>query len=123
MNNRGQSLALFIMIFPIVFLLLTAVYDIGNMTLTKNELDSINYLAIEYGLDHLEDEDINDKINKLIIKNKKDIIINKIEITENNINIVLEDKIKTITKINILKIKSSYTGYIEDDKKIIEKDK
>ena len=123
MNNRGQSLALFIMIFPIVFLLLTAVYDIGNMTLTKNELDSINYLAIEYGLDHLEDEDINDKINKLIIKNKKDIIINKIEIAENNINIVLEDKIKTITKINILKIKSSYTGYIEDDKKIIEKDK
>ena len=123
MNNRGQSLALLIMIFPIVFLLLTAVYDIGNMTLTKNELDSINYLAIEYGLDHLEDEDINDKINKLIIKNKKDIIINKIEITENNINIVLEDKIKTITKINILKIKSSYTGYIEDDKKIIEKDK
>ena len=123
MNNRGQSLALFIMIFPIVFLLLTAVYDIGNMTITKNELDSINYLAIEYGLDHLEDEDINDKINKLIIKNKKDIIINKIEIAENNINIVLEDKIKTITKINILKIKSSYTGYIEDDKKIIEKDK
>ena len=123
MIDKEISLALFIMIFPIVFLLLTAVYDIGNMTLTKNELDSINYLAIEYGLDHLEDEDINDKINKLIIKNKKDIIINKIEIAENNINIVLEDKIKTITKINILKIKSSYTGYIEDDKKIIEKDK
>jgi len=47
MNNKGQSLILFVLLFPIIFLILVLVYDIGNMILLKLELDNINKLVMD----------------------------------------------------------------------------
>jgi len=102
------------------------VYDIGAMVLLKNELDDINYLALDYGIDHLDDDNIDSELKELIIKNKKDININ-INIDNEKIYIVLSDKISNklslINKLDTFLIKSSYVGYMEDGKKVIKKDK
>lgn len=126
MNNKGQSLVLFVMTVPIIFMLLFMVYDIGNMILLKQTLNNINYLALDYGLDNIDNENITSKLNNVILKNKNDIDKININIHDNKIYIDLEDNIDTrislIKSINVFNIKSSYVGYIQDDKKIIERD-
>lgn len=127
MNNRGQSLISFVLIVPIILLILFMVYDIGNMVLLKEQLDNINYLVIDYGLDKLNDIDLNNKLTEMINKNKDDIDKIEININDGEIKILLEDKIENrlslINKLDVLDIKSNYIGYIQDDKKIIRKDK
>ena len=124
MNNKGQSLVTFVLLIPIIFLILFMVYDIGSMVLLKIELNNINYLVTDYGVDKLDDVDINDKLRDMINKNKNDIDNIEIDISNNKLNIVLEDtldnKISLIRKFKI-KIKSSYMGYMEDNKKKIVK--
>ncbi len=127
MNNKGQSLISFVLIVPIILLTLFMVYDIGNMVLLKGQLDNINYLTIDYGLDKLDDVDLNNKLTEMINKNKDDIDKIEININDGEIRILLEDKIENklslINKFDVLDIKSNYVGYIQDNKKIIRKDK
>lgn len=127
MNNKGQSLISFVLIVPIILLTLFMVYDIGNMVLLKGQLDNINYLTIDYGLDKLDDVDLNNKLTEMINKNKDDIDKIEININDAEIRILLEDKIENklslINKFDVLDIKSNYVGYIQDNKKIIRKDK
>lgn len=127
MNNKGQSLISFVLIVPIILLILFMVYDIGNMVLLKEQLDNINYLVIDYGLDKLNDVDLNNKLTEMINKNKDDIDKIEININDGEIKILLEDKIgnklSLINKFDVLDIKSNYIGYIQDNKKIIRKDK
>ena len=127
MNNRGQSLISFVLIIPIILMILFMVYDIGNMVLLREKLDNINYIAIDYGLDKIEDLDLNAKLNELIKKNKDDIEVVNISISEGKIRITLEDRLNNkfslISKFKTFTIKSSYIGYMENDKKVIRKDK
>ena len=124
MNNRGQSLVTFVLLIPIIFLILFMVYDIGSMVLLKIELNNINYLVIDYGVDKIDNPEIDNKLREMIIKNKNDIDNVEISIQDNKLNIVLEDtldnKISLIRKFKV-KIKSSYTGYMDEDKKKIMK--
>ena len=126
MNSRGQSLISFVLIIPIILMILFMVYDIGNMVLLREKLDNINYITIDYGLDKLEDNDLANKINEMIKKNKDDIDIINISISDGKINIILEDrldnKLSLINKFKAFNVKSSYIGYIENDKKIIRRD-
>ena len=124
MNNKGQSLVTFVLVMPIVFLILLMVYDIGSMVLLKNELDDINYMAIDYGLEHIIEDDINAKLKELIIKNKKNVNID-VKVLDNKLFVELSDNIDNkLSLINkIILVKSSYVGYMEDDKKIIMKNK
>ena len=127
MNNRGQSLISFVLIIPIILMILFMVYDIGNMVLLREKLDNINYIAIDYGLDKIDDSDLNAKLNELIKKNKNDIEVVNISISEGKIRITLEDRLNNkfslISKFKTFTVKSSYIGYIENDKKVIRKDK
>ena len=120
MNNKGQSLVTFILLIPIIFLILFMVYDIGSMVLFKIELDNINYLVTDYGVDKLTNPDIENKLEEMIVKNKSSIDNVDITIKDNKLSIVLEDtldnKISLIRKFKV-KIKSSYVGYMEEDKK------
>ena len=127
MNNRGQSLISFVLIVPIIMMILFMVYDIGAMVLLRERLDNINYVAIDYGLDKLDDLELNSKLDEMIKKNKDDIDIINISISDGKIKIILEDKIDNklslINKFKVFNIKSSYIGYMENDKKIIRKDR
>ena len=127
MNNKGQSLILFVLIIPLIFLILVFVYDIGNMILLKLELDNINKLTLDYGITNINNENINNELRLLIEKNKKDINYIDINIDNDKIYITLLDtvdtKIDIIKDISIFEIKSSYVGYLSNGKKMIERNK
>ena len=122
LNNKGQSLVMFVVILPVIIMILMMVVDIGKMVNLKSELDNINYIAISYGLDNISDDDIQDKIRKLIYKNKLGIDEVKIEIDDGEVDITLVDLI-LLKESNILRVRSSYSGIISDEKKIIERNR
>lgn len=125
LNNKGQSLVMFVVILPVIIMILMMVVDIGKMVNLKSELDNINYIAISYGLDNISDDDIQDRIRKLIYKNKLGIDEVKIEIDDGEVDITLVDGIDLILlkESNILRVRSSYRGIISDEKKIIERNR
>ncbi len=126
MNNKGQSLVTFVLLMPILFLVLFMVYEIGRMALIKNRLNGINYLAIDYGLDITDDAEYEEKIENLIRKNDDDIDFISINFEDDklyiNLSVKYKDKV-SLFKSNLFVIKSNYVGYIEDNKKIIKKNR
>ena len=126
MNNKGQSLISFVLLIPVIFLIIMMVYDIGEMVLLKNELNDINYMVIDYGIDHINDENIEITLNELIIKNKGNVRVNINKLDDKlyiDISDKIDNKLSLFNKIDIFLVKSSYVGYMEDEKKIIKKNK
>ena len=125
MNNKGQSLVLFVILIPILFMILFMVYEVGRMALLKHELNDINYLVIDCVLDKTTNENNTDDIKELINKNKNDIDNIEVKIEDEKIYVTLEDSISTkvslIKSSQIFKVKSSYVGYMKEDKKAIER--
>lgn len=121
MNNKGQTLVLFVLILPIIIFIMLLVIDVSNMFITKQELNNINKIVLNYGLDIIEEENIDSKLEELINKN--------ISVNEHTIRIdngIIEVEIKKniqgiVTKKKIYEVKSTYKGYIEEDKKIISR--
>ena len=54
LNNKGQSLVMFVLIIPIILLILVLIYDVGNALYEKNRMSNTNYLATNYGLDNID---------------------------------------------------------------------
>lgn len=124
MNNRGQSLVTFVLVLPILLLILLALYDIGNMVILKNELRNVSYIALDYGINNIDNPNLIEDMKALILKNKSDIDdVNVIKDEDDKIHISFSDSVNTkISFSNIFKIKVSYVGYVNDDKKVIERD-
>ena len=140
-NNRGQSLVLFILVLPLLLFILILIVDVGRAMLLKNELDSINMIVLDYGLDEMCDidnksnvdgnllnnnvDDIKNRIKNIIMLNKDDIDTIKIDIVDNKIYVLLEDNVKglfsKLIDISIFNVKSSYVGYIDNNDKRIER--
>lgn len=125
MNNKGQTLVLFVILLPVLLLLLVLIIDIGKVIVDKLELNNINQIVLEYGLDNIEKENIYDEMVELVRLNKNDVDTIDINITSDKISLTLIDNVdfmfKKIVDINRFKIKSSYVGYIQDGEKRIER--
>ena len=121
LNNKGQSLVMFILIIPILLMIMLLVIDIGNIIVNKTHLDNTNYIVIDYALEHLEDESLEDKVLKLINVNNGGGTETKIDITNEKILITTKKEVKGLltNSIKIKTIISSYEGYLENNKKII----
>ena len=123
-NNKGQSLVMFVLIIPIFLLILTLVYDVGNAIYEKDRLSNTNYLAIEYGLNNIGTITEND-LKDLIEQNTSNIKKIYVIIEDNQIEIKIEKDLKIIVKkifnFNLVEIKSYYKGKIINDKKEIER--
>ena len=123
MNNKGQSLVLFILFLPLLFLLIAIIYDLGSLEINKQK--NINEIknTITYGLKNINDSDLNQKLNNLLDKNIKSKTTLKIE--NNTITINLKYKEKSIFP-NIIKknypIDLTYKGYLDNEKIIIVKE-
>lgn len=121
MNNKGQSLVLFILILPILLGIMVLVIDVGNAIYTKNKINNIIEMVIEYGLENNYEEE---KLKKLINYNLKTDNY-QVEIKDEIINIKVEAEINgiisNIIDINSFKILSEYKGYMENNKKVIKK--
>ena len=127
LNNKGQSLVMFVMILPILLMIIMMVIDIGKMVQRREELDSINYILVDYGLDNIEINNLEDKLREILDKNDKSIDIVKINIDKESleVEVILRDEVDLlILKDNkLFRVKSDYVGRIVDNKKIIERNK
>lgn len=98
LNNKGQSLVMFICLLPILLLIVLAIVDVSRMVIEKNKLNNINYIAISYYSSHKEDDDVTERIISLVKRNDEDII--NVRINKDKNTIYLDKKIdSTIGKI------------------------
>lgn len=125
LNNKGQSLILFVVVLPVLLLVLVLVIDIGRVIVVKQKLDNINTIVIDYGLEHLDKEGIEQELVELVQLNGKDIDDVTLSIEDGKIYSSLEESTKgifsKIIDVSIFRVKSSYQGYITDSEKRIEK--
>lgn len=123
-NNKGQSLVMFILIISIFLLILTLVYDVGNAIYEKDRLSNTNYLTIEYGLNNIDTVTEND-LKNLIEQNTSNLKYIYVTIEENQIEIKMEKDAKSIIgkmfNFNLVKIISHYKGKIINNQKEIER--
>lgn len=123
-NNKGQSLVMFVLIIPIFLLILTLVYDVGNAIYEKDRLSNTNYLTIEYGLNNIDTLTEND-LKNLIEQNTSNLKYIYVTIEENQIEIKMEKDAKSIIgkmfNFNLVKIISHYEGKIINNQKEIER--
>lgn len=101
------------------------VIDIGNLIYTKQDLDNINKIVLDYGLDNIEEENITEEMDALAKLNNKD-ITTKITFNDMEFHIETTYYVKGIFT-NIFNTKgylatSKYKGYLdENNKQIIKK--
>lgn len=120
LNNKGQSLVMFVLIIPILLLIMILVIDVGNMVLTKQSLDNTNYLVIDYALEHIDDKNLKNNIKEIIKLNDDRITIVDIKIS--NEKVYIETKRKSNGFLSkAFNLSSSYEGCIENGSKKIKK--
>ena len=121
MNNKGQTLVIFVIILPVLLMVFTLIVDLGFLYIEKRNIDDNVYDSAEYYLDNITDENIENKVNKLLNKNIKDIddiVINETdEYVEIKVSKTRKSLFSIITKDN--KINITYKG-IKESKKIIK---
>ncbi|HHT38604.1 MAG TPA: hypothetical protein GXZ95_04235 [Mollicutes bacterium] len=125
MNRRGQILILFIIFIPIFIALAAFAIDMGHSFYRSNKLNNLSRMVLKYGLEHIEEEDVRDKMIDLIYKNDKDIDSYKLIIEDNKIILNISKTIDSVfgkaIDFNFYYLSANYIGYIENDKIIIEK--
>ena len=124
LNNKGQSLVMFIILLPILLLILTLVYDVGNAIYEKDRLSNTNYMVVDYALDNIDSID-EDDLNTLVLKNDNNLDDISIMIIDNSVDISLKKNIKGVFwkmfNFNLTFVKSEYNGKIVNGKKKIER--
>lgn len=121
LNNKGQSLVLFILIIPVLLGIMALVIDVGNTVNKKNEMENIIELVIDYGLEDKYDEK---DLELLLNYNLKD-CKNSLEIKDGKIVVAsttyVEGIFSNILSFKGFSIESNYEGYFIGDKKEIKK--
>lgn len=138
LNNKGQSLVLFIIVIPILLGIMTLVIDIGNAFSKKSEIDNVIEFVLNYGLETGEvfftNED-KEYFNEDLINWKDDLKIlldynlsdNDNEVILKDGNIIITSKIyvdgifSNILNIDGFKVESEYKGYMDNEKYVVEK--
>lgn len=125
LNNKGQTLILFVLMIPILLLIFVLVIDIGKVIVLKQELDNISNIVLDYGLENLDEVNLDSELINLVELNNDDIDVVDIRVENREIYITLNENIEglfsQLVDISIFSVNSSYVGYIEDNNKRIER--
>ena len=124
LNNTGQSLVLFVLIIPILIGIMAMVIDIGNVVYNRQDLDNINKIVIEEGLNDINNPNVVNEIQELAKLNNKDITF-KVNFSDMEFYIESSYYVKgifsNIFDTNGYLVKSIYKGYIDENNKHIIK--
>ena len=120
LNNRGQTLVLFVMLLPIMLLVMVLVFDIGKSIVEKQKLDNISFMIVSYGIEHSKDDNIEGTLKELVTLNYKDATDVEILVKDDYVSVSLSGKVKgvfgnLVGKSNF-KVRSYYIGNINDKK-------
>ena len=69
MNNKGQVLVIFIILFPIIVFLLATVIELGFLYFEKNNINDSVIDAVDFYLEHKDEEDVMSNTKILLSKN------------------------------------------------------
>ena len=123
MGNKGQTLVIFVLILPILLLLFALIWEVGNLGFTINKYETEIKDTIEYGLNHLDNEKLEEVLTSLLKAN----LDGDINVAINNQVIKVNVKQKYDALFNNLlnnrfDIDLTYNGYIENGRIIIQKE-
>lgn len=125
LNNKGQSLVLFVIIIPVLLFILVLVIDIGRAINLKQELNNISKIVLDYGIDKIDEENLEVELTELVKLNNNE--IDKIDIKLDDDKIYLNISCNmdlifiSLGDLSLFEITSSYVGYIYNGNKRIEK--
>lgn len=121
MNKKGQSLALFLILIPVVVLILTFIFDKGLYVYYQNKYESISKTIIKEGF---KDDEL---IKKLYLKNNYKVDNLKIERKSDKLYIINNEDVKTVfgsvLNIDKYKISINYIAFALNDDIIINDNK
>lgn len=120
MNNKGQSLVMFVIFIPLILILGALVVDVGRYAYEINKVNNLNKECIRYALKNIE-SDPKDKTILLLYKNDSEINNYNLDINieEKQVSLYIKKTMNLLfTKVvgkEVYIIKSNYKGYIKDD--------
>ncbi len=111
MNNKGQSLVLFILLIPILICCFTLIFDSALIIAENNRLINITNNSLKYLIE--DNKNIKD-VEKYISKNDKNIKI--LEITNDSVHLKkhVTCYFGKIIGYEYYEFETNYEGYIED---------
>ena len=114
MNDKGQSLVLFVFLIPLFIAIFAYVFDTCYIKINNNKLDNLSALAMNYVL-----KDKNKiEIEQLILDNDADIKIISITNSEVHIRKEVDSIFGSIIGIKKYSLDSIYNGYVDSNNKI-----
>lgn len=117
MNNKGQTLVVFIIFIPVIILLMAFIVDTSLMYIAKSKLNDLSKTIIKEIYDI---EDKNNKVEELLKVNEINYNNYDIEINDNKVKLSIEEEIDSVFGSMISNesytIKSEITGYKDNDK-------
>ena len=128
MDNKGQTLVLFVILLPLLFVLLALVIDIGLLVNEKSKVDNAVKDSIKSSLksEPSSNQIVEERVAYLINSNIEDIKIKKIEYKDSVLYVSVSKNYKTlfarILSQKNYSIDMSFKAYIENDEVIIKKE-
>lgn len=121
MNNKGQSLVIFILLLPLILLIFAFIIDIGMINYNTKKIDkNMEHIIQDIFKKNIDETDI----TFLIKSNIKSVDIKNIEVTENKVQIDIKVKLNTVFT-NLIKentYETTYLGIKQDEEiRIIRK--
>lgn len=120
LNNRGQTLVLFVMLLPIMLLVMVLVFDIGKSIVEKQKLNNISFMIVSYGIEHSKDDNIEDTLKELVTLNYKDATDVEVLVKDDYVSVSLSGKVKgvfgNLVGKSFFEVRSYYIGNINDKK-------
>lgn len=111
MNNKGQSLVLFVFLIPLFIAIFAYIFDTCYIKINNSKLDNICYMAINYVL---KDND-KTEVEQLILDNDADIKVININNSEVHLRKKVDSIFGSIIGIKSYNIDSIYKGYIDSN--------
>lgn len=129
MNNKGQTLVMFILVLPLLLIILSLTIDVGLLSLEKKKIENTVKSAMKYELNSSETnmEVSKNRLINTITKSINDIKIKTVEITNDKIIIVSITKeykgiFSKILKNSIFDIDLTFKGFKNGTDIIIKKE-
>lgn len=120
MNKKGQTLVLFVLLLPILFIFIMLVLEVGLLLVDKNKVNNEIKYAIKYA--YKTDRVDEDKIRKCLTDNLGDDIVIEIKLATSDIHIEVNKKHNFLFSNKTYTINGKYRGYKSDDTVYLERE-
>lgn len=107
LNHKGQTLVLFVLLLPVLLMIFGFLIDTGNLYLEKRKLEQTVKRTLQYGIEHIEEENIEETLHKQLLLNLKKFESDQITVVEDRITIEVNKNVESI--IGFLTGKQTHT--------------